>query len=118
MQCDAVIFRNPRQQQLYSALNFGFFIYLGRLLKFTAAFDTNEKRHTQGFVRKKLSNDLAVTSLHLSCFLIPSFYGRQRGRLHIGKMFMLLRMSNKAVLAQPSSWITYAIGSNAFFALH
>jgi hypothetical protein len=27
-------------------------------------------------------------------------------------------MSYKAVLAQPSSWITYAISSNAFFALH
>ena len=37
---------------------------------------------------------------------------RQRGRLHISKMFMLLRMRYKAVLAQPSSWSAYAIGSN------
>ncbi len=52
LQCDAVIFRNPHQQQLYSALNFRCFIYLSRLMKFTAAFYTNKKQHTQGLAGK------------------------------------------------------------------
>jgi hypothetical protein len=49
---DAAILRKPRKQQLYSAQNFAFFIYLSRHMKLTAALYTNKKRHTLGLAGK------------------------------------------------------------------
>jgi hypothetical protein len=72
---DAAIFRNPRQQQEHSAQNFTFFIYLGRLMKLTAALFSNKERHSIGVGGKKLSNILADTMAHISWFLSPSLYG-------------------------------------------
>jgi hypothetical protein len=54
LQSDVVIFktRNPHQKQLYLTQMFAFFIYLGRLMKFTIALYPNEKRHIQGLAGK------------------------------------------------------------------
>ena len=59
------------------------------------------------------TNKESVDGHYVKCYA-----NRQRGRLLIGKLFMLLRMSYEQVLAQPSPWFTNTISSNAFSAFH